>query len=102
MRRSLPSGTTHSYNCGVHRTREPRIRTTAALPAPRNHAFVQLSTPTRSRLAWRAAPLRAEVRMPSRMAGAEGFEPSVTDPKSVALPLGHAPCGAAELVPHST
>lgn len=25
------------------------------------------------------------------MAGAEGFEPSVTDPKSVALPLGYAP-----------
>jgi hypothetical protein len=25
------------------------------------------------------------------LAGAEGFEPSVTDPKSVALPLGYAP-----------
>lgn len=25
------------------------------------------------------------------MAGAEGFEPSVADPKSAALPLGHAP-----------
>jgi hypothetical protein len=25
------------------------------------------------------------------VAGAEGFEPSVTDPKSVALPLGYAP-----------
>ena len=37
-----------------------------------------------------------------KLAGAEGFEPSVTDPKSVALPLGHAPRSAAELVPHST
>jgi hypothetical protein len=26
-----------------------------------------------------------------KMAGAEGFEPPVTGPKPVALPLGHAP-----------
>jgi hypothetical protein len=32
-----------------------------------------------------------------QLAGAEGFEPSVTDPKSVALPLGHAPLSAAGL-----
>ena len=26
-----------------------------------------------------------------KMAGAEGFEPPITGPKPVALPLGHAP-----------
>ncbi len=31
------------------------------------------------------------LKMFFNMAGAEGFEPSVTDPKSVALPLGYAP-----------
>jgi hypothetical protein len=35
----------------------------------------------------------------SRLAGAEGFEPSMRDPKSRALPLGHAPSLAHTAVP---
>src|SRR5207237_6433089 len=37
--------------------------------------------------------LRGRRTCQERMAGAPGFEPGITGPKPVALPLGHAPSG---------
>src|SRR5881628_3645370 len=36
--------------------------------------------------------------MPGRQAGAPGFEPGIADPKSAALPLGHAPEDTAQRI----
>ena len=43
---------------------------------------------------------RARTNANKRVAGAPGFEPGITGPKPVALPLGHAPI-ASEICPAS-